>query len=131
MAMHLRNRSWYVIPIVGVVLSLPTLLSCLVLVALVYYEVIIRDMRGTLVLSVLNLLRPSLAPLLLYIVFGPIFTCILCTLQLSWVAQDASLAATAGSNVQRITRMVLFLAAIALCVLILTGGVARIIRGPT
>lgn len=132
MAMRMRNLSWYIVPALGVVLSLPTLLSCLVLVALICYEVLSGDMRGTLVLSVLDVLRPPLfAPFLLYIVFGPIFTCILCALQLSRTAQEGVLAGMAGSSVYRITRIVLFLAAIALCVLMLTGGVARIIRGPT
>lgn len=131
MTVRLRNLSWYIVPVLGIVLSLPTLLTCLAFVALVGYEIMIGDMKGTLLLSILHEFQPSFAPFLLYIVFGPIFTCVLCTVQISRASQEGELVAMAGSSMYRITRRVLFFAAITLCVLVLLGGVARIIRGPT
>jgi|SRR5579885_501277 len=131
MTVRLRNLSWYIIPVLGIFLSLPTLLTCLAFVALVGYEIMIGDMKGTLLLSILHGLQPSLVPFLLYIVFGPIFTCMLCTVQLSRARQEGAAAAMVGSNIYRITRRVLFFAAITICILVLMGGAARIIRGPT
>lgn len=131
MTVRLRHLSWYIVPVLGVILSLPTLLTCLVFVALVGYEIVIGDMKGTLLLSILHDLQPSLAPFLLYIVFGPIFTCVLCTMQLSRASQQDALATLAGSSMYRITRRVLLFAGVTLCLLVLLGGVARIIRGPT
>jgi hypothetical protein len=131
MTARLKNFSWYIIPVLGIILSLPTLLACLAFVALVGYEIMIGDMKGTLLLSILDGLQPSLVPFLLYIVFGPIFTCVLCTVQLSRARQEGASVSIAGSTMYRITRRVLFFAAITICVLVLMGGVARIIRGPT
>lgn len=127
-----RNLSRYVIPVLGVVLSLPTLLGCIIFWILVCYEVLIGDMKGTMLLSVLNLLRPPLfAPFLLYIIFGPLFTCVLCTVQFTRMRQESTLAGASDSRIYHITRTVIFLAMVAICTLVLTGGIARIVRGPT
>ena len=132
MDIRLRNVSWYIIPVLGVVLSLPTLLCCLVFWTLVAYEVIIKDMKGTLLLSVLHWLQPSLfAGFVLYIVFGPLFACVLCTVQLTRFEQEGMLAGLSNSHVSRLTRAILLFAAVSICFLILTGAIARIVRGPT
>jgi hypothetical protein len=52
--MRLGNFSRYITLILSVVLSLPTLLGCLAFWILVAYEVIVKDLKGTLLLSALN-----------------------------------------------------------------------------
>jgi hypothetical protein len=132
MNMHLRKRSWYITPILSVVLSLPTLLSCLAFWTLVTYEVIVKDTKGTLLLSVWNWLPSSLfAWFVLYIVFGLLFACVFCTVQLTRSQQEGTSVGFASSHLYRLTRTVLIFAAVSIWLLILTGGIARIIRGPT
>ena len=130
--MRLRNFSWYITLILSVVLSLPTLLGCLAFWILVAYEVIVKDLKGTLLLSVLNWLPQSLfAWFVLSIVFGPLFACVLCILQLTRFQQESPVMGFASSHQYRLTRAVLIFAAVSICFLLLTGGIARIIRGPT
>jgi len=132
MTIHLRTLSWYIIPILSVVLSLPTLLSCLAFWTIVAYEVIIKDTKGTFLLSALNWLQPSLfAWFVLYVVLGPLFACVLCSVQLARSRQEGPLAGLASSQAYRLTRAVLLFAVLSICLLILTGLIARIIRGPT
>jgi hypothetical protein len=132
MNMSLRNLSWYITPILSVVLSFPTFLICLAFWTLVASEVIIKDTKGTLLLSAWNWLQPSLfAWFVLYIVFGPLFACMLCAVQLTRSQQEGTLVGLASSHMYRLTRAVLLFAAVSICLLILTGGIARIIRGPT
>ncbi len=132
MTIHLRTLSWYIIPILSVVLSLPTLLSCLAFWTIVAYEVIIKDTKGTFLLSALNWLQPSLfAWFVLYVVLGPLLACVLCSVQLTRSRQEGPLAGLASSQAYRLTRAILLFAAVSICFLILTGLIARIIRGPT
>ncbi|HJT56729.1 MAG TPA: hypothetical protein VJ761_09555 [Ktedonobacteraceae bacterium] len=128
----LRRASWYITPILSIVLSLPTLLSCLSFLVLVIYEVTIRDMKGTLLLSIWNRLpSPILGWLVLSIVFGPIFACVICAGQLARSQQEAALVNGTGGQVRRLTRNVLLLAALSLCFLVISVGVAFGIRGRT
>jgi len=129
---HPRNLPRYITPILGVALSLPTLLICLAFWSLAVYEVIIQDTKGTLLLSVWNRLPSSLFTwFVLYVVFGPLFACVLCTVQLARSRPAERSIDRSSSHIYRLTRAILFFAAVSICLLILTGGITRIIRGPT
>ena len=95
---QLSKFSWYLTPALSVVLSLPTLLGCITLWALVTYELLARDTKGTLLLAVWHWLPSSwLAWLVLYSVFGPLFACVLCAGQLARSPQASTLVDEAGS----------------------------------
>lgn len=132
MNMHLRKLSWYLTPALSLVLSLPTLLGCLAVWTLVTYEVIARDMKGTLLLSVWNRFPSSLfAWFVLYIVFGPLFACVLCAGQLARSRQEGTWANGASSLVPRLTKAVLLVAAASACFLLFSVGIAFGLRGRT
>lgn len=132
MNMHLRKLSWYLTPALSVVLSLPTLLGCLAIWALVTSEVMVKDMKGTLLLSVWNRFPSSLfAWFVLYIVFGPLFACVLCAGQLARSRHEGIWANGASSLVPRLTKAVLLVAAASACLLLISVGIAFGLRGPT
>lgn len=129
---HLRKLSWYLTPALSVVLSFPTLLGCLAVWALVTYEVIARDMTGTLLLALWNRFPSSLfAWFVLYIVFGPLFACALCAGQLARSQDEGAWAKGASSLVLRLTKAALLVAGASACLLILSVGLAFVLRGPT
>jgi hypothetical protein len=123
-----KNLSWYITPVLGVILSLPTLLTCLVFWFLAIYELASSNMQGTLLLAISKQLQPSLLGwFVLGIVFGPLFACVLCSMQLARSHQDGAVV----SHMPRLTRAILLFAAVSICLLVLTGGIAFIVRGPT
>src|SRR5260370_21700180 len=128
MTIHLRTLSWYIIPILSVVLSLPTLLSCLAFWTIVAYEVIIKDTKGTFLLSALNWLQPSLfAWFVLYVVLGPLLACVLCSVQLTRSRQEGPLAGLARSPAYRFTKTILLLSAVSIFFLFSQGFIAPLI----
>ena len=89
-------------------------------------------MKGTLLLSVWDWLPSSLfAWFVLFIVFGPLFACVLCAGQLARSRQEDTLVGLTNSQVHRLTRAVLLFAAVSSCSLILSVGIALGLRGPT
>ena len=129
---QLSKFSWYLTPALSVVLSLPTLLGCITLWALVTYELLARDMKGTLLLAVWHWLPSSwLAWLVLYSVFGPLFACVLCAGQLARSRQASTLVDEAGSQLSRVTRAALLFTVVSSCLLLLSVGIAFALRGPT
>ena len=130
--MHLRKLSWYLTPALSVVLSLPTGLCCLTAWSLVTYEVIVKDMKGTLLLSAWNRFPSSLlAWFVLYIVFGPLLACVLCAGQLARSRQEGTWANGGNSLVPRLTKAVLLVAVASACLLLISVGMAFGLRGPT
>ena len=130
--MHLKKFSWYLTPALSVVLSFPTLLGCLAVWSLVTYEVIVKDMKGTLLLSLWDKFPSSLfAWFVLYIVFGPLLACALCAGQLARSQDKGTRANGASSLVLRLTRVALLVAGASACLLLLSVGIAFALRGRT
>lgn len=130
--MSLRKFSWYLTPVLSVILALPTLLGILAAWTLVIYEIIIRDTKGTLLLSLWNSLPSSLFTfLVLYTVFGPLLACALCAGQFARSRDAYALADRAGSPLHRLTRVVFLLAIVSVCLLVISVGIAFTMRGST
>lgn len=130
--MHLKKLLWYLIPALSIVLSFPTGLCCLAVWGLVTYEVMVRDLKGTLLLSVWNRFPSSLfAWFVLYVVFGPLFACILCAGQLARSRQEGREAKSASGQAPRLTKVVLLGAVASACLLLLSVGIAFGLRGRT
>lgn len=130
--MHLRNFSWSLTPALSVVLSLPTLLGCLAVWTLVTYEMMINDMRGTLLLSIWSRFPSSVFSWsVLYIVFGPLLACVLCAGQLARSQQKGTGANEESCLVPRLTKAALLVAIASACLLLLSVGIAFSLRGRT
>lgn len=130
MNIHLKRFSSYITISLSMILSLPTLLGCLTFWFLIMGEIIMKDTRGTLLLSIWNWLPSSLFVwLVLYVVFGPIFACVLCTIQITSIQEESIVAS--NKHMYHLTKTILLLAVGSISLLILTGGITHIIRGLT
>lgn len=128
MSTSIRRLSQYALSALGVVLTLPTLLSCLAFIGLIGYELIIRDMRGTLFLTISHAFsQRTFAISLLYIVLGPVFACLLCIGQLTRAEQTNN----TPESARRLAKIVLILSLASIALFFLVAMIGGMLRGGT
>lgn len=128
MSTSIKRLSWYALSTLGAVLALPTLLSCLTVIGLLCYELIIRDIRGTLFRTILHAFsQRTFAISLLYIFLGPVLACLLCIGQLTRAEQTNN----TPESARRLAKIVLVLSLASIALFLLVAMIGGILRDGT